>query len=161
MTEKDVAGYAVERSSNGTDFNTISQQLPTSNQNDKVDYSAFDANPLQGASYYRIKATETTGKIVYSKILSVNLGSGSQSLSLYPNPVKGNQVTISLSNVRRGQYNLRVLNTAGQDIFRQTINNQSSSLTQTLDLPPTIKAGVYNLVITGSDYRETKTFIVQ
>jgi Secretion system C-terminal sorting domain len=161
LTEKDVANYAVERSSNGTDFSAISQQLPTSNQNDKVDYSAFDANPAQGMNYYRIKATETTGKIVYSKILSVSMGSTSQSLRLYPNPVKGNQVTISLSNVKRGQYTLRVINTAGQDIFRQSINNQSSSLTQTLDLPSTIKAGVYNMVITGTDYRETKTFIVQ
>jgi hypothetical protein len=161
LTEKDVAGYAVERSSNGTDFSAISQQLPTSNQNDKVDYSAFDANPAQGNNYYRVKATETTGKIVYSKILNVNLGSGSQGLRLYPNPVKDKQVTISLSNVKRGQYTLRVINTAGQDILRQTINNQSSSLTQILDLPSTIKAGVYNMVITGSDYRETKTFIVQ
>lgn len=161
LTEKDVANYAVERSSNGTDFSSISQQSPTSNQNDKVDYSAFDANPVQGMNYYRVKATETTGKTVYSKILSVSMGGTSQSLRLYPNPVKGNQVTISMSNVKRGQYTLRVINTAGQDIFRQSINNQSSSLTQTLDLPSTIKAGVYNLVITGGDYRETKTFIVQ
>lgn len=161
MTEKDVANYAVERSSNGTDFSAIGHQSPTSNQNDKVDYSAFDANPVQGMNYYRIKATETTGKIVYSKILSVSIGGTTQSLRLYPNPVKGNQVTISMSNVKRGQYTLRVINTAGQDIHRQTINNQSSSMTQTLDLPSTIKPGVYNMVITGSDYRETKTFIVQ
>ena len=161
MTEKDVAGYAVERSSNGTDFSAISHQLPTSNQNDRADYSEFDANPAQGMNYYRIKATETTGKVVYSKILSVSIGSGSQSLRLYPNPVRGNQVTISMSNIKRGQYTLRVINTAGQDIFRQSINNQSSSMTQTLNLPSTIKAGVYNMVITGSDYRETKTFIVQ
>jgi len=161
MTEKDVAGYVVERSANGADFSAITQQSPTSNQNDKADYTAFDANPVQGTSYYRIKATETTGKIVYSKILSVSIGSGSQSLRLYPNPVKGNQVTISMSNVKRGQYTLRVINTAGQDIFRQALNNQSSSMTQTLDLPATIKAGVYNMIITGSDYRETKTFIVQ
>ena len=161
MTEKDVAGYTVERSSNGTDYIGVSQQPATSNQNDKVDYSAFDANPVQGISYYRIKATETTGKVVYSKILNVSIGSASQSLRLYPNPVKGNQVTISMSNIKRGQYTVRVVNTAGQDIFRQLINNQSSSMTQTLDLPATIKAGVYNMVITGSDYRETKTFIVQ
>jgi hypothetical protein len=34
-------------------------------------------------------------------------------------------------------------------------------LTQTLDLPATIKAGVYNLVINGDGYRQTKTFVVQ
>jgi hypothetical protein len=53
------------------------------------------------------------------------------------------------------------VNTSGQDVHRQTINNQGITLTQTIDLPATIKAGVYNMVITGSDYRETKTFIVQ
>ena len=161
MTEKDVAGYTVERSGNGTDFSSISQQTPTSNQNDRVDYSAFDANPAQGINFYRIKAQETTGKIVYSKILSVNVGSTTESLRLYPNPVKGNQITISMSNIKRGKYTLRVINTAGQDIFQQVINNQSSNLTQTLDLPSTIKAGVYNLVINGDNYRETKTFVVQ
>jgi hypothetical protein len=91
----------------------------------------------------------------------VNPGKTNQGLKLYPNPVSGNQVTVSLSNVKRGQYNLRVINTAGQDIFKQIINNQSSSLTQTLDLPSTVKPGVYNLVVTGDDYRESKTFIVQ
>lgn len=161
LTEKDVAGYDVERSTNGTDFTSISHHLPTSNQNDKVDYSAFDANPAQGVSYYRIKAQETTGKIEYSKILSVTIGSSNQSLRLYPNPVKGNQITINMSNIKRGQYTLRVINAAGQDVFKQVINNQTTSLTQTLDLPATIKAGVYNMVIHGDNYRETKTFIVQ
>jgi hypothetical protein len=161
MTEKDVAGYTVERSGNGTDFIPISQHLPTSNQNDRVDYSSFDANPVHDINYYRIKAQETTGKIVYSKILSVNIGSTTESLRLYPNPVKGNQITISMSNIKRGKYTLRVINTAGQDIYQQVINNQSSNLTQTLNLPATIKAGVYNLVVNGDSYRETRTFVVQ
>ena len=62
----------------------------------------------QGINYYRIKAEETTGKIVYSKILSVSLGQSTYGLRLYPNPVIGNQVNISLTNVKKGQYNLRV-----------------------------------------------------
>lgn len=161
LTEKDVASYSIERSSNGTDYSSIGQQLPTSNQNDKADYSAFDANPAAGVNYYRIKAEETTGKIVYSKVLSVNLGTAGKGLKVYPNPVKGNQVNVTISNIKRGQYTLRVVNTAGQDVFRQVINNQGSTLTQTIDLPSSIKAGVYNMLIVGNDYRETKTFIVQ
>jgi len=161
LTEKDVAEYTIERSANGRDFSAIGKQLPTSNQNDKASYDAFDAAPNTGANYYRIKAEETTGKIVYSKILSVNLGKTNQGLKLYPNPVSGNQVTVSLSNVKRGQYNLRVVNTVGQDIFKQTINNQSTGLTQTIDLPSSVKPGVYNLIVTGDNYRESKMFIVQ
>ncbi len=160
MTEKDVAGYTVERSGNGQDFSSVSQHTATSNQNDRVDYSAFDANPAQGNNYYRIKAQETTGKIVYSKILSVNVGSTTESLRLYPNPVRGNQITINMSNIKRGKYTLRVITSTGQEIFQQVINNQSSNLTQTLDLPA-MKGGVYNLVINGDGYRQTKTFVVQ
>ncbi len=161
LTEKDVDHYVVERSTNGTDFSAIAQQLPTSNQDDKADYSAFDAAPKAGTNYYRIKAEETTGKIVYSKILSVNLGSTTQSLRLYPNPVTGSQVNISLSNVRSGQYDLRVVNVSGQDVLKQRISSQGSTITQTIDLPASIAPGVYNMVISGGDFRETKMFIVQ
>ena len=161
LTEKDVASYTVERSANGRDFSSIGEQAPTSNQNDQADYSAFDASPVAGVNYYRIKAVETTGKTVYSKVLSVNLGNAAKGLSLYPNPVSGNHVTISLSNIKRGQYNVRVVTVSGQDIHKQIITNQSSNFTQTIDLPSSIKPGVYNMVITGDDYRESKMFIVQ
>ena len=161
LTEKDVAEYTIERSANGKDFTAIAKQWPTSNQNDKATYRGFDAVPADGANYYRIKAVETTGKIVYSKILSVNLGKANFGLQLYPNPVIGNQVTVSLSNIKHGKYNVRVVNTSGQDIFKQIINSQSNSMTQTLDLPSSVKPGVYNIIITGDNYRETKTFIVQ
>ena len=161
LTEKDVAEYTIERSANGKDFSAISQQTPNSNQNDKADYIAVDAFPIAGVNYYRIKGEETTGKIVYSKILSVNMGKEARRLMVYPNPVSGNQVTISMSNIKRGQFSLRVVNMAGQDIFKQTITNVSSMLTQTLDFPLSLKPGIYNMVITGNDYRESKIFIVQ
>ena len=161
LTEKDVASYTIERSVNGRDFSAIGQQLPASNQNDKADYDAFDATPIAGINYYRIKAEETTGKIVYSKILSVDMDNVTSGLRLYPNPVSGNQVTISLTNVKRGQYSLRVINNAGQNVFKQMITNHGSSLTQTLDLPLSVKPGVYNMVVTGNDYRYNKMFIVQ
>lgn len=161
LTEKDVADYTVERSTDGRSFSGIAGQLPTSNQNDRADYASFDANPSQGTNYYRIKAVETTGKIVYSKVLSVNLGQSNTGLKLYPNPVSGNEVTISLSNVSRGQYNLRVVNAAGQDIYKQAISTQGSTTTQTIDLPASIKPGVYSMIITGGNYRENKMFIVQ
>lgn len=161
LTEKDVANYSVERSSNGTDFKAISTQLPSSNQDDRADYTAFDASPVSGTNYYRVKAEETTGKIVYSKVLSVSLGQTAQSLKLYPNPVKGHQVNISLTNLNRGQYDVRVVNMKGQDVHKQRINSQGSMITETIDLPATIAPGVYNMVITGADFRETKMFVVQ
>ncbi|MGK2861986.1 MAG: T9SS type A sorting domain-containing protein, partial [Chitinophagaceae bacterium] len=161
LTEQDIASYSIERSSNGRDFASIDQQSPTGNQSIKAEYNAFDANPNTGANFYRIKAVETSGKIVYSKILTINLGRENHGLELYPNPVLDHQVTISLSNLNKGQYTIRVINTAGQNIFRQIITNRGSTLTQSLNLPATIKPGVYHMVITGDGYRENKMFIVR
>ncbi len=161
LTEKDVATYSIERSSNGRDFVSIDQQSPTNNQSMKAEYNAFDANPYTGINFYRIKAEETSGKIVYSKILSLNLGKENHGLELYPNPVLDHQVTISLSNLKKGHYTIRVINTAGQDIFRQIITNRGSTLTQSLNLPAVIKPGVYHMVVTGDAYRENKMFIVR
>ncbi len=161
LTEKDVLTYTVERSSNGRDYTSVSMQLPSGNQNDKASYMAFDATPFPGINYYRIKTEETSGKIVYSKILSINKNNLAGGLTLYPNPVTGHQVTISLTNLKRGLYSLRLVSSTGQDLYKQTITNFSSYMSQAISLPPSVKPGVYNLIITGNDYRESKMLIIR
>jgi Secretion system C-terminal sorting domain len=161
MTEKDMANYFVERSVNGRDFIVIGQRLPRSNQNEKVSYNAFDPAPAPGSNFYRIRAMETTGKIVYSKVMNVNLMDIKKGLALYPNPVSGRVITIGLAGIKRGQYNLRIVSVTGKDIHKETIFSEGNTLTQTLDLPMSVKAGLYSIIITGEDYRESKSFIVQ
>jgi len=161
MAEKDVANYFVERSVNGRDFVVIGRLLPASNQNDKVIYNAFDATPVTGSNFYRIKALETNGKVVYSKVVNVNLSNTKAGVALYPNPVRGHVISVSLLGIKRGRYNLRIVNLAGQDVYKETIISQGTTITQTLDLPLSLKAGLYNIIVTGADYRENKSFIVQ
>ena len=161
MTEKDVANYFVERSVNGRDFIVIGQRWPLSNQNDNVSYNAFDPTPVTGSNFYRIRAVETTGKVVYSKVMNVKLNSAKIGLSLYPNPVTGHVITIGLAGIRRGQYSLRIVNVAGQDVYKETITSQGTTITQTVDIPSSVKAGLYSIVVTGNNYRESNSFIVR
>lgn len=161
LTEKDVAFYSIEHSTNGVDFTNINQQLPLFNQNTKVSYDAFDANPASGVNFYRIKARELSGKDFYSKVLNVNLSKNNRGLSLYPNPVRGTTITISLSAIKRGQYNLQIVNMSGQVIDKQSIYSRGTGITQTLNLPSTTKRGVYYIIVTGEGYRESKSFVYQ
>lgn len=161
LTEKDIAVYSVERSINGTDFTTIYQQLPLDNRNNKRSYEAFDPNPVSGANFYRIKARELSGKDFYSKILNINLAQKNKGLSLYPNPVSGTAITISLSGLQKGQYNLQFVNMSGQVIGKQSIYYRGTGLTQTLTLPSAIKQGVYSIIVTGEGYSESKSFVYQ
>ncbi len=161
LTEKDVVEYSIEHSVNGRDFSSVGKKSPTSNLNDQANYNAFDAAPFAGVNYYRIMAEETTGKKVYSKILVISLNKANKGLKIYPNPVYGTQVTFSLSNIDKGRYKLRIINTSGHDIYKQTVTVQGSNLTQTLDLPASVKPGVYCLIVAGGDYKESRLFIVK
>lgn len=161
LTEREIVNYEVERSANGIDFTAIDLQLPKSNRDDKASYTYFDAAPVTGSNYYRIRVQEQGGKVIYSKILRVEIGSTKQSFSLYPNPVVGKQLTVSLSGVKQGKYNLEVINAAGQRVFTSTLSNVSTGVTQMIELPATVKPGIYMTIISGDNYRETKQFIVQ
>ena len=161
LTERDIAIYYVERSVNGMDYTIIGQYLPKSNRDDKASYIQFDARPMPGANFYRIKAIEKSTKIIFSKVMRIETGMPQQKLSLYPNPVLSKQVILGLAGVKEGNYSLRVINAMGQDIYQSTVTNKGSFTTQTLKLPPSVKPGVYNLIITGSNYEENKMFIVQ
>jgi hypothetical protein len=113
-----------------------------------------------GVNYYRVKVLEVSGKIIYSKVLKVDLSGKQTGISLYPNPVSGNQVSLSI-NVKQGQYTVKVLNGAGQQVYSQKLIHQGGSMTQTVELPSSVKPGIYNMMVTGDNYRESKMFIVQ
>lgn len=160
LTEKDVLTYTVERSANGLDFTPISQVGSRSNQSDKQSYLSFDASPLSGTNYYRIKVLEADGKIVLSKVLKVDIGRNVKGISVYPNPVTGNDITIGFTAVK-GQYVLRVINNAGQEVYSKQLVHLGGSISQSVELPGSLRTGVYNLMISGDNYRETKMFIMQ
>lgn len=160
LTERDLVTYIVEHSTNGANFSEVAQQAPRSNSNDKQSYASFDAAPAQGTNYYRVKVLEISGKVIYSKVVRVDIAKGGESFTLYPNPVKGNVVSVSINNVQ-GQYTLKVSTAGGQEILTKKINHPGGSMTQTLELPSNTTPGVYHIVISGGTYHDAKMFIVQ
>jgi Secretion system C-terminal sorting domain len=159
-TESDMSTYVIERSSNGIDFTAIGQTAPRSNQFDRVSYTYIDAAPLAGTNFYRVKAIELSGKNVYTKSLRVDMGRSPKGISLYPNPVRGSVINIGFS-AEKGQYSLNVLNTAGQVVYRQAMNHAGGTVAQSVTLPSSLKAGVYNVLISGDNFKETKMFVIQ
>ncbi len=93
--ETNLSHYELGRSSNGTDFTTIST-ITSRNQNSQSFYTVTDMNPLNGVSYYRLKSIETNGKPGYSKIVSINYNKA-QVISIYPTKVKAG-ATLHITN---------------------------------------------------------------
>ncbi len=162
LTERDVVKYEVERSANGIDFSVINLQAPRSNRDDKASYDYFDASPFSSTNYYRIRVQEVDGKVVYSKVLRVEMGTTkAASFSLYPNPVTGRQFTVSLAGLQQGRYTLEVYSTSGQRVYQVNINNAGAGVTQMVELPAAMQTGVYMTVISGDNYRESRQIVVK
>lgn len=162
LTERDIAIYYVERSFNGMDYTIIGQYLPESNRDDKASYLHFDHERAGGEVFYRIKAIGKNTKIIFSKVMRIDGAVAiRKNLNFYPNPVTQHQFALSLANLKEGSYPFQITTITGQVIYKNVLVNQGSFTTQTFKLPASIKAGIYNLTITGSDYYENRMFIVQ
>ncbi|GAA4747664.1 lamin tail domain-containing protein [Flavisolibacter ginsenosidimutans] len=148
LTESEIKDYTVERSANGSDFVALTKINPTSNRANQADYFVVDAAPARGANFYRIRSTETSGKTFFSNILKLNPSGIVPSLLVYPNPLKGNEAVLQLSNVPAGKYTVQVVGADGRTInLRTTIIAEGSS---TESLPANnLTPGFYILKING------------
>lgn len=161
LTERELIEYVVQRSTNGKDYVDYSTIIPKSNHDDKADYTEFDAAPAPGANFYRIRVLGIGGKLIYSKVLRVDIGGAKTGFSLYPNPVIGHQVTVSLAGIKQGTYKVHVVTSTGVDVYQKNIITQAGGITQTLVLPSILKPGVYTMLVNGDGYSQNQLFIVQ
>ncbi len=88
-TENNTNYFAIERSVNGVDFETITTQKGAKNSSTTLFYQTYDESPYKGVSYYRLKQVDNDGSYSYSQIRAVNIDMGEDSWKVYPNPNNG------------------------------------------------------------------------
>lgn len=85
--------FDFERSEDGSTFSSLSKlksKALNGNSSSKIYYEACDYNPLIGLNYYRIKQTDLSKRISYSKIISLKNSNENHVLfTISPNPNDG------------------------------------------------------------------------
>lgn len=158
-TEINTDKYIIERSTDGIRFTEIGSVKATKNSS----YSFTDVNPYTGANYYRIASVDKgAAEKQYSKTVKLSIKNGTVGLAVYPNPVVGKQLNIQVSELNAGKLSLVIYNNAGQAVYTQTLNYTGDTLAQTLQLPVTMLAGNYEMMVTdGTTTLKHKLFIAQ
>ena len=95
-----------------------------------------------------------TGNIQYSAIVKVNINKAVEMVSVYPNPVQGNNVNLNI-NAEKGTYSVVITNNNGQQMFTKVINHNGGSATQTISLDNNFVSGNYQLQVTGNNFSQT------
>ena len=123
-TEDNVNRYEVERSQNGVDFTKVTEVKA----NGSASYQTTDNNPQVGDNYYRLVIVDNDGsRSQYGALAIVKVASlAAQNIQIYPNPVKGNEVKVSLGNVAAGAYSYKVVSAQGSVVQQGTLNYNGS-----------------------------------
>jgi hypothetical protein len=161
LTELNVDRFEVEKSTDGQTFTTLGTIQARGNSTGHVNYSLPDHAAQGGSNYYRIKAIDKNGTAQYSSVVRVNVGSSNRSITVYPNPVTTNTISLQLSNLERGKYTVTLTNKLGQQLYYSVIEHNGGSSTQTLRINSSFPKGSYQLQVIGDDVRMTKQLIKQ
>jgi len=142
--EKGESYYEVQKSTDGTTFAKIDEA--TAKNTATANYSATDNSvAATGNNYYRIKAVSETGSVAYSNVAKLSTNNSSLT-SIYPNPLVGKTLNISLSNVNAGKYIVSITNVLGQKVVEQSIVHAGNA-SHALIINNTLAAGIYSVAI--------------
>jgi hypothetical protein len=111
--EFNIDHFEVERSANGSTWNTLVNIFPQSSNQ----YHYTDASPQQGENFYRVKAVGKDGKFFYTIIKSIIVGT-EEKLFVSPNPAH-DIVNLTINTGNESQVVIKVFDNKGALIKMQ------------------------------------------
>lgn len=148
--ETNNAYFAVERSVDGINFETIATISGAGNRDIASNYFYVDNAPLSGTSYYRITQHDFDGKFS-STAMKPYSSLGLIEVTTYPNPFQNN-TTLLVSGADAATYSYTLYSVNGQ-----LVEQGSGTMNQTQTIGEAVAKGMYMLkVVTSTDIVTTK-----
>lgn len=145
--------FTVERSWNGTEWQTVDYVTGAGNSSYELNYSTWDNTPFNGVSYYRLKQTDFDGQFSYSDIVPVNLESDiSAAIKAYPNPSDG---LVTIEGLAADLDALFITDLSGRVVTQSVQLMRNGSSEMQLDLRG-LDTGLYLLHFNSSTIKVSK-----
>ncbi|MES1224322.1 MAG: T9SS type A sorting domain-containing protein, partial [Bacteroidota bacterium] len=159
-TERNVNDYAIERSSNGTNWDAFGI-LPASPDSDtSAGFSLTDNHPYSGISYYRIKQEDVDNSYFYTTIKIVDFNTELTEHITATNPFSS-FVTIQLSSSAENNTVVELYDLTGKIIHRQNAKTVPGMNILQIDNLTSLSKGIYLLHISNESENYTLKMIKQ
>ena len=113
--EKNNDFFLIERSTDGVDFETVSERIPgAGNSEYSSRYTWTDPFPAAGINYYRLKQVDLDGTVYYHGIRTAKIEQGAFETRVFPNPVT-EMLSIRLSGETAST--ISILDMTGRRVF--------------------------------------------
>ncbi len=160
-TEANIEKYDVEKSTDGNNFEKVQTILVRKNGEFNKSYAWFDANANSGNNFYHIKLIEKSGEAKYSRQICVTIDKGNSDVTIYPNPVTGNVISLQLKNVEDGLYEVCIFNDLGVIVHTETINHNGINAKYNISLAGVVMRGSYKMKISNSKRTFYKSLLLK
>ncbi|MBK7560979.1 MAG: T9SS type A sorting domain-containing protein [Chitinophagaceae bacterium] len=159
-TEKDLAGFAVERSADGTNWTLIGFVNAKGNgRSENTDYTFTDVQALKGKSYYRLKISDLGTAFKYSEVRQVFIKDLAAGVSISPNPAK-TQATIVINSEANADAVIVFHDMQGRNARTEKHHLFAGGNSITINNLDQLPDGLYNVqIITGQQIINRKLII--
>ncbi len=152
--------FAVQRSSDGSNFSTLGQVNAAGNSSSTHNYTFTDnlssVNGHPSTLFYRLKMVDKDGKFTYSQIRSIN-ETASFAASIYPNPVLNN-LNLNFSSDKAMTVQVEIINNEGKVITTQQMQVAAGASTQSINTAA-LSNGAYYLRLVSAEGEEELKFV--
>lgn len=143
--------FSVERSNNAVDWENVIDVNGAGNSNQLLNYQAWDNEPLNVVSYYRLKQTDFDGSYAYSEIVTADCNNNLSENSIMNTSQNSEMLFIEYYSMDEQLINICLYNVQGQLV--KTLREVPSSAgvnNFVLDIN-SISKGIYMLTAASSD----------
>lgn len=146
----------VERSSDGIEFESLTQLQSSKNSNQLKQYSYTDENPYPHINYYRLKLVDMDGSVKFSKIIDVELNVEKIIINnIKPNPTK-DVIYYDVHTSKKTEVFIELINFTGLKVYQESKYTEEGKSTWNLNLE-NLSQGVY-ILKTSTANNDLKSF---
>jgi hypothetical protein len=160
VQESNMDRYEVYRSRNSLAFEKAGTVAAVGNSSQRTDYFFDDQQPVTGNNYYKITATDKTGKSVSTSIIRILFGINDNSVVVFSNPLS-NLINIRVVDIVRGEYAIRVFENSVRLVYNGKVLHNGSDGVYPVQLPLPLARGNYRLVLINKYQFYQSSFMIR
>ena len=143
--------FQVERSADGsTNWSVIATVMGAGNSQVVNNYNSYDAAPLSGVNYYRLKQVDTDGKYTYSNTVAVKMDLQKMAVSVLANPFY-NTLSVNFVSSTSQMVTARLVDITGKQIGVEKWSLNSGTTKKDFSNVSGLQHGMYILSIVNNN----------
>lgn len=149
--EINLSKFELERSTNGSDYETVAVLFANGNSASELNYAYRDniSEVKSSVIYYRLKMVDLDGKSKYSLVRVIRLSNDQQvNVVTFPNPAV-NEIHVTVPAIWQMNTVTYSLYSINGNLVKQQTNNHASQ-TETINIS-NLQAGMYMLKVSGNN----------